>query len=277
MAGKAPGDQGGQRSGVCQLNAAHLGRNTGIAICHIEPGKPQQNAYIERYNRTVRHEWLGQYLFADIKEVQDTATEWLWTYNNERPNMGLGGITPAQKLKRKTNGRVSSTPNPLQNRGDYHCIFGKIKVLEKELRKGCLCNSSSVEVFRGQKSRRSAALCEGYHQWRRVSASTVRRDLGVLQSAIKSALQSRTDCQAHRHFKAAKVASTGTWLTRSEAATLLAAALGFEPVLYDMATRAPLKWKRVVKPQYHLALFILIGIYTGRRKEAILSLRWPKS
>lgn len=73
----------------------------GIAIRHIEPGKPQQNAYIERYNRTVRHEWLGQYLFADIKEVQDTATEWLWTYNHERPNMALGGITPAQKLKRK--------------------------------------------------------------------------------------------------------------------------------------------------------------------------------
>lgn len=73
----------------------------GIAIKHIEPGKPQQNAYIERYNRTVRHEWLSQYLFADIKEVQDTATEWLWTYNHERPNMALGGITPAQKLKRQ--------------------------------------------------------------------------------------------------------------------------------------------------------------------------------
>jgi putative transposase len=73
----------------------------GIVIRHIQPGKPQQNAYIERYNRSVRHEWLGQYLFADIKEVQDTATEWLWTYNHERPNMALGGITPAQKLKRK--------------------------------------------------------------------------------------------------------------------------------------------------------------------------------
>jgi len=73
----------------------------GIAIRHIEPGKPQQNAYIERYNRTVRHEWLGQYLFADITEVQDMATEWLWTYNHERPNMALGGITPDQKLKRQ--------------------------------------------------------------------------------------------------------------------------------------------------------------------------------
>lgn len=73
----------------------------GIAIQHIQPGKPQQNAYVERYNRTVRHEWLDQYLFATIKEVQDYATDWLWTYNNDRPNMGLGGITPAQKLKQQ--------------------------------------------------------------------------------------------------------------------------------------------------------------------------------
>ena len=73
----------------------------GIAIQHIQPGKPQQNAYIERYNRTVRHEWLDQYMFATIKEVQDYATDWLWTYNNDRPNMGLGGITPAQKLKQQ--------------------------------------------------------------------------------------------------------------------------------------------------------------------------------
>lgn len=71
----------------------------GIALQHIQPGKPQQNAYVERYNRTVRHEWLGQYIFETITEVQDYATDWLWTYNNDRPNMGIGGITPAQKLK----------------------------------------------------------------------------------------------------------------------------------------------------------------------------------
>ena len=71
-----------------------------ISICHIQPGKPQQNAYVERYNRTVRHEWLDQHIIESIEEAQDHATKWLWTYNNERPNMALGGITPAQKLKR---------------------------------------------------------------------------------------------------------------------------------------------------------------------------------
>jgi len=70
-----------------------------IRLEYIQPGKPQQNAYIERYNRTVRGEWLGQYIFETIEEAQDQATDWLWTYNNERPNMGIGGITPAMKLK----------------------------------------------------------------------------------------------------------------------------------------------------------------------------------
>lgn len=61
--------------------------------------KPQQNAYIEHYNRTVRQEWLGQYIFETIEEAQHYATRWLWTYNNEQPNMAIGGITPAMKLK----------------------------------------------------------------------------------------------------------------------------------------------------------------------------------
>ena len=50
----------------------------GIALAFIQPGKPQQNAYIERYNRTVRYDWLAQYLFDSTEEVQDYATRWLW-------------------------------------------------------------------------------------------------------------------------------------------------------------------------------------------------------
>ncbi len=69
-----------------------------IRIDYIQPGNPQQNAYIERYNRTVRYDWLAQYLFDSIEEVQAFATRWLWSYNHERPNMAIGGMTPKQKL-----------------------------------------------------------------------------------------------------------------------------------------------------------------------------------
>jgi putative transposase len=71
-------------------------QKTGIHIQYIQPGKQQQNAYIERYNRTVRHEWLDQNIFATIEDAQDQATKWLWTYNKHRPHSLLGNITPIE-------------------------------------------------------------------------------------------------------------------------------------------------------------------------------------
>jgi hypothetical protein len=65
-----------------------------IVLHYIQPGNPQQNAYVERFNRTVRYEWLSQYHWDDLDHVQRFATAWMWTYNHERPNMALGGITP---------------------------------------------------------------------------------------------------------------------------------------------------------------------------------------
>jgi putative transposase len=69
-----------------------------IKIDFIQPGKPQQNAYVERFNRTVRYEWLAQYEFDRLADMQDFATSWMWSYNHDRPNMALGGITPKQRL-----------------------------------------------------------------------------------------------------------------------------------------------------------------------------------
>jgi len=57
-------------------------KDNNILLQYIQPGKPQQNAYVERYNRTVRHEWLNQHLFDSIDYARETATEWLWRYNN---------------------------------------------------------------------------------------------------------------------------------------------------------------------------------------------------
>ena len=86
-----------------------------ITLSYTQPGNPQQNAYVERYNRTVRHEWLEMNEFSTIEEAQEEATRWLWTYNNERPNMGIGGITPAMKLAQAAKGsnlNQTSTSNP---------------------------------------------------------------------------------------------------------------------------------------------------------------------
>ena len=82
---------------ISHLLAAWASKNS-IILQFIQPGNPQQNAYVERFNRTVRYYWLNQHIFTTIDEVQQAATAWLWTYNNERPNMALGGITPKQKL-----------------------------------------------------------------------------------------------------------------------------------------------------------------------------------
>lgn len=81
----------------------------GIDLQFIQPGKPLQNGYVERYNRTVRYDWLNQHIFDSIAHAQEEATKWLWTYNNERPSMAIGGITPAQK-------RGMGMPMPPQTR-----------------------------------------------------------------------------------------------------------------------------------------------------------------
>ena len=70
-----------------------------ITLMYIQPGKPTQNAYIERFNRTVRHEWLDLHVFESAEQAQALATQWLWLYNNERPNTAIGGIPPRQLLK----------------------------------------------------------------------------------------------------------------------------------------------------------------------------------
>ena len=69
-----------------------------ITLMYIQPGKPTQNAYIERFNRTARHEWLDLHEFTSIQHAQLLGTKWLWQYNNERPNTAIGGVPPRHLL-----------------------------------------------------------------------------------------------------------------------------------------------------------------------------------
>ncbi|MHB1236849.1 MAG: integrase core domain-containing protein [Gallionella sp.] len=66
----------------------------GTARGTFEPGNPQQNTYVERYNCTVCCDWPVHPLLDSIDEVPDFATNGLWSYNHERPNMAIGGSIP---------------------------------------------------------------------------------------------------------------------------------------------------------------------------------------
>ena len=66
----------------------------GIELMFIQPGKPSQNAFIERFNRTFLQEILNAYLFDDIEQVREITEAWLKAYNEERPHKALGGLSP---------------------------------------------------------------------------------------------------------------------------------------------------------------------------------------
>jgi putative transposase len=80
------------------LSNAFIGwcNQNNIIIKYIQPGKPMQNAYIERLNRLFREDVLNAYLFDTIEQVRILADKWMDEYNNLHPHKSLNGKTPNQ-------------------------------------------------------------------------------------------------------------------------------------------------------------------------------------
>lgn len=100
--------------------------------------------------------------------------------------------------------------------------------------------------------------CRAYMRSRKAAAGTVRKELGTLKAAINYDFEQGRLTGSPPVWLPQKPEAKDRWLTRNEAAALLMAA------------------RKDPRARLHLPLFILIGLYTGARKEAILSLRWPQ-
>lgn len=81
---------------LVSLTLAQWAEEHSVMLEFIRPGKPTQNAFIERFNRTYRTEILDFYLFRTLNEAREITERWLAEYNSERPHESLNNLTPEE-------------------------------------------------------------------------------------------------------------------------------------------------------------------------------------
>ncbi|HEU4607157.1 MAG TPA: IS3 family transposase [Chitinophagaceae bacterium] len=80
----------------------------GISLQYIQPGRPMQNGFIERFNGTYRREILDAYVFFELYEVRKLTEEWIQLYNHQRPHEALDNKTPVEWRKQALSNNSSA-------------------------------------------------------------------------------------------------------------------------------------------------------------------------
>jgi putative transposase len=83
---------------LISLALAEWAEQNGVSLEFIRPGKPMQNGFIERFNRSYREAVLDMYIFQSLDEVREQTARWVQEYNEERPHESLGNLTPREFL-----------------------------------------------------------------------------------------------------------------------------------------------------------------------------------
>ena len=101
-------DNGKEFCGHAMLTWAHT---RGVKLFLIEPGKPNQNAYIESFNGRFRDECLNEHWFTSLSHAKVVIEAWRREYNEERPKKSLGGMTPSAYARQLALKSVTLTPD----------------------------------------------------------------------------------------------------------------------------------------------------------------------
>ena len=87
-----------------------------ITFAYIQPVKPTQNAYIDRFNKTYSQQILDAYIFESLYDVMSVAQQWVKDYNHERAHDSLGGLPPVMwKNGQQAHVKASAFPDHLSH------------------------------------------------------------------------------------------------------------------------------------------------------------------
>jgi transposase InsO family protein len=101
-------DNGKEFCGKAMLTWAHA---RGVRLFLIEPGKPNQNAYIESFNGRLRDECLNEHWFVSLAHAKTIIEAWRREYNEDRPKKSLGGLTPSAYARQLAQKSATLTPD----------------------------------------------------------------------------------------------------------------------------------------------------------------------